>query len=999
MKKILLSLLLATISIGAWAADGDEFTAQTVEGIQMTFKVISEADKTCQVGDNEKTAINQNTSGEITIPTETNGYKVVAIASSAFKECRQLTKVTIPEGITSIGEQGLYYSTGLTEIHLPSTITSLGYVALAGCGSSATSITVAEGNPVFSSPNGCNAVIKNKTTLVVGCRNTIIPESVTEIDVCAFSDCASLTNIELPKGLRIINGWAFAGCSNLNNIKIPENVYYIGSMAFEYCSSLTTINLPSQLTTINNHAFLDCTNIETIYCFIKKPIKVGERAFQHYNRDTGEYEMLPATLYVPYGTKNLYETAEDWSNFRNIVEMENVEIAVSLINNGDMEGNDVSSYFVKIHAGEVVPATITNGVGVNGSRGIKVEATAMEEEAWDNQFWFRLNQPVSDGTKFRISYDYRADKEGRVQTESHEEPGTFIAMTYHGDSYDDRRYFSPEWQHFSYEGTMSSMNSSDQHPMQSVAFSLNHFEEANNYYFDNIVFEVYMDDQCPKPTFKQIENDVTIQSPFDATIYYTLDGSEPTTDSQHFAGTLELRLSQSITIKAIAIVEGYETSPVATYAFEPTTNNLEQMKEELIDMIYQLMQEADICYKELGMKDPDRTSYLWKDLDAIEYEIADVRDRVEVATTEEELDECKDRINQIAYELNRLRKEIDMYTPAYVSFDGLTAQVSGGASLDEAFREVGGREVAAQTIAAIIWGNTTPLTTDMLQGINNPNLLLYVNEASLAPQGIQNVVINGQAKEIILTDATSGNNNFFCPQAFRAEKISYTRNFRQSTQIGVSRGWEGIALPFNVQTITHETKGAITPFGSGNGKHFWLRAYDGENLYSAHEMEAYAPYVIAMPNSTDYYADYNLNGRVTFSATNTEVYETPDFSFLENEPNMPLMTIPVFQRKAQSDSIYAINVGQARGNYAEGSVFERGLREVRPFEVYTVHHGQGARPRYIPITSQGNEPTGIETLEGDSTKDSWYSLDGRQMQSKPKAKGIYIKNKKKFVLK
>ena len=350
-------------------------------------------------------------------------------------------------------------------------------------------------------------------------------------------------------------------------------------------------------------------------------------------------------------------------------------------------------------------------------------------------------------------------------------------------------------------------------------------------------------------------------------------------------------------------------------------------------------------------------------------------------------------------ELYTLREKIEEYNPIHISFDGLTAQVSGGASLDEAFREVGGREVAAQTIAAIVWGNTTPLTADMLQGISNPNLLVYVNDASLAPQGIQNVVINGQAKEIILTDATSGNNNFFCPQAFRAEKISYTRNFRQSTQIGVSRGWEGIALPFNVQTITHETKGAITPFGSGNGKHFWLRAYDGENLYSAHEMEAYAPYVIAMPNSNDYYADYNLNGRVTFSATNTEVYETPDFSFLENEPNMSLMTIPAFQRKAQSNNIYAINVGQARGNYAEGSVFERGLREVRPFEVYTVHHGQGARPRYIPITSQGNEPTGIETLEGDSTKDSWYSLDGRQMQGKPKAKGIYIKNKKKFVLK
>ena len=991
MKKILLSLLLATVSIGTWAADGDEFTAETVEGIQMTFKVISEADKTCQVGDNEKTAINTETQGRVTVPEAINGYNVTTISGYAFKNCSQVTDVILSENITTIRYEAfngckslktvkipesvtnmlgnwIFENSGITSIRFPKSVRQIGYGLFLGC-DSLTSVEVDSSNPYFLS--GYNAIIsKSDMELKSACKTTSIPKGVKTIGYGAFCSIRGINTVYLPEGVEVIWTTAFSGCD------------------------MEEIVFPSTLNKIQDQSFNNCRNLKSITSYIRNPPSISD-VFADVI-----YFQPDIVLSIPKGTKEKYETTEGWKDFPNIVEREKEDVVVSLINNGDMEGNDVSSFFVKIHAGETIPATITNGVGVNGSRGIKVETTAMEEEAWDNQFWFRLNQPVSDGTKFRISYDYRADKEGSVQTESHEEPGTFIAMTYHGDSYDDRRYFSPEWQHFSYEGTMSSMNSSDQHPMQSVAFSLNHFEEANNYYFDNIVFEVYMDDQCPKPTFKQIDNNVTIQSPFDATIYYTFDGSEPTTDSQHFAGTLELTLSQSATIKAIAIVEGYETSPVATYAFEPTTNNLEQMRKELIDMIYQLMQEADICYKELGMKDPDRTSYLWKDLDAIEYEIADVRDRIEVAITEEELEECRDRINQIAYELDRLRKEIEMYTPVNVSFDGLTAWVSGDAPLNEAFREVGGLEVAAQTIAAIVWENSFALTTDMLQGINNPNLLVYVNNASLAPQGIQNVVINGQAKEIILTDATSGNNNFFCPQAFRAEKISYTRNFSQRTEIGRSRGWEGIALPFNVQTISHETKGDITPFGSGNGKHFWLHAYDGENMYSAHEIEAYAPYVIAMPNSTDYYADYNLSGRVTFSATNTEVYETPDFSFMENEPNMPLMTIPVFQHKAQSDSIYAINVGQARGSYAEGSIFERGLREVRPFEIYTVHHGQGARPRYIPIKTQAkNDITGIKTIDNDSCEGTWYSLDGRQMQSQPKSKGIYIKNKKKIVLK
>ena len=334
-------------------------------------------------------------------------------------------------------------------------------------------------------------------------------------------------------------------------------------------------------------------------------------------------------------------------------------------------------------------------------------------------------------------------------------------------------------------------------------------------------------------------------------------------------------------------------------------------------------------------------------------------------------------------------------------FDGLTAYVMGGATLDDAFAQTGGRNEAAKTIAAIIWEGNTALTADMLQGINNPNLLVYVSEPSMAPQGIQNVVISGQAKEIILTDATSGNNNFFCPEPFWAEKISYTRNFQQHTEIGVSRGWEGLALPFNVQTITHQTHGELAPFEgmTNNAKPFWLRYYTGDNVESAHNIEAYVPYVIAMPNSNDYFPEYNQAGQVTFSATNTEVHETPDFSFMENEPNMQMMTIPTFQLKAKSDSIYAINVGQPRNNYAEGSVFESGLRDVRPFEIYTVHHGQGARPRFIPIPAQGNESTGIADIKATEPTDhsQWYDLSGRKLSTEPKSKGVYIQKGRKVI--
>ncbi len=287
-------------------------------------------------------------------------------------------------------------------------------------------------------------------------------------------------------------------------------------------------------------------------------------------------------------------------------------------------------------------------------------------------------------------------------------------------------------------------------------------------------------------------------------------------------------------------------------------------------------------------------------------------------------------------------------------FDGLTAWVYGDATLNDAFAEVG-REAAVQTIAAIVWESNNELTSDQLQGITNPNLLVYVNEASKAPAGVQNVIIDGVAEEIILTDAT-GNNNFYCPQSFTAKSISYSRDFSQTTEIEVSRGWETIALPFDVQSITHESHGTLVPFGGeDSGYHFWLRQLFGSGLAGATQIKANKPYLISMPNNTIYPSVYNQNGTVTFSSTDVTVPETSAQS--DGYENVTLHA--AFQQVEQSSSIYALNVGEARGEYPEGSVFEHNYRDIRPFQAYTTH---SAGTRFIPLGSLGgnDDATGIQ---------------------------------------
>ena len=238
-------------------------------------------------------------------------------------------------------------------------------------------------------------------------------------------------------------------------------------------------------------------------------------------------------------------------------------VAVSLINNGDLEGDDNSNYLYKnwLVDEKESPVSILDGVGKDDSRGIKIETTAMVNDDWEDQFWVYLNQPVSEGTKVRLSFDCRAEQEAKIRTESHAEPGDYIYWGTFGGNYT----FLDSWKTCSYEKVLDSDDSSDQKPMRSIAFSLNTFADANTYYFDNFKFEVVMEDQCPKPTFTKSSNTVSIQSPFNATIYYTTDGTAPSTSSSVY--TAPLQFTQEATIRAIAVVEGYETSPVATYLY------------------------------------------------------------------------------------------------------------------------------------------------------------------------------------------------------------------------------------------------------------------------------------------------------------------------------------------------------------------------------------------------------------------------------------------------
>lgn len=201
---------------------------------------------------------------------------LIRIGDYAFEECVRLAALDFPESLISIGEGAFSMCTGLRKITIPGNVTDVGFDAFYGCREVTTAGPIGSG---CRYQFGWKKSIPDNAFSGTGISNIVFPEEVTSIGRNAFSDCFSLSDIEIPAGIKSVEDYLFAGCAALTHITIPESVIRIGNGAFNQCFNMPGFEIPDGVTEIGEYAFYSCKALANL-SIPASVTSIGRDAFQ-----------------------------------------------------------------------------------------------------------------------------------------------------------------------------------------------------------------------------------------------------------------------------------------------------------------------------------------------------------------------------------------------------------------------------------------------------------------------------------------------------------------------------------------------------------------------------------------------------------------------------------------------------------------------------------------------------------------------------------------------
>lgn len=252
--------------------------------------------KSCQIHPDTKVIAGHAFDGYITLTDISIPDGLTAIGDYAFYKCKELPSITIPDGVTYIGNYAFHNCEKLVNVRIPNSVTYIGDYAFAHC-YGFTHVTVPDsvtylGRGAFHFCKKLVGITLSENITSIG-ENTFcdcasltsitIPDSVTSIGKEAFAACTSLTSAIIGDGVTIIETHAFYQCTALNNIRVPGSVTRIDGSTFEECASLKNVTLEKGISKIPADMFRNCTNLSSI-TIPETVTSIGMHAFSGCNR-------------------------------------------------------------------------------------------------------------------------------------------------------------------------------------------------------------------------------------------------------------------------------------------------------------------------------------------------------------------------------------------------------------------------------------------------------------------------------------------------------------------------------------------------------------------------------------------------------------------------------------------------------------------------------------------------------------------------------------------